>query len=96
MPSSTAGSSRPTPLDGLVLDDRVSYICVGRDPRDAAVSMLYQSANMNEDRMRILHEAVVPFHERPRLPEPGHARSRVPGLDGGGEISLPWHRFPHI
>ncbi|CKP03284.1 glycolipid sulfotransferase [Mycobacterium tuberculosis] len=66
-----------TPLDGLVLDDRVSYICVGRDPRDAAVSMLYQSANMNEDRMRILHEAVVPFHERiaPPFAELGHARS---------------------
>lgn len=66
-----------TPLDGLVLDDRVSYICVGRDPRDATVSMLYQSANMNEDRMRILHEAVVPFHERiaPPFAELGHARS---------------------
>src|SRR4051812_19553812 len=29
-----------TPLDGLVLDDRVTYLGVGRDPRDAAVSML--------------------------------------------------------
>ena len=27
-----------TPMDGLPLDDRVTYICVGRDPRDAALS----------------------------------------------------------
>ena len=31
-----------TPLDGLVLDDRVTYIGVGRDPRDAAISELLQ------------------------------------------------------
>ena len=29
-----------TPLDGLELDERVTYLVVGRDPRDAAVSML--------------------------------------------------------
>lgn len=27
-----------TPLDGLPWDDRVTYICVGRDPRDVALS----------------------------------------------------------
>lgn len=27
-----------TPLDGLPFDDQVTYICVGRDPRDAAIS----------------------------------------------------------
>jgi aryl sulfotransferase len=27
-----------TPLDGLPFDDRVTYICVGRDPRDVAIS----------------------------------------------------------
>ncbi|MEK0661900.1 sulfotransferase domain-containing protein [Mycobacterium ulcerans] len=36
-----------TPLDGLVLDDRVTYIGVGRDPRDAAMSELFQWDNMN-------------------------------------------------
>lgn len=51
-----------TPLDGLILDDRVTYICVGRDPRDAAVSMLFQTANMDRDRMRVLHDAAVPAH----------------------------------
>ena len=44
-----------TPLDGLVLDERVTYIGVGRDPRDAAVSML-----MDHDRMRALRHAAGP------------------------------------
>ncbi len=28
-----------TPLDGIPLDARATYICVGRDPRDVALSM---------------------------------------------------------
>lgn len=62
-----------TPLDGLVLDDRVTYLCVGRDPRDAAVSMLHQTTNMDRARVRALHEIAVPPQERlgPPGPEPG-------------------------
>lgn len=37
-----------TPLDGLIFDERVTYIGVGRDPRDAAMSELFQWDNMNE------------------------------------------------
>jgi len=59
-----------TPLDGLVLDDRVTYIGVGRDPRDAAVSMLFQEANMDPHRMRALHEAAAPLHVRFAPPGP--------------------------
>lgn len=68
-----------TPLDGLVLDDRVTYLCVGRDPRDAAVSMLHQTTNMDRGRMRALHEAAVPPAERlgPPAPEPGSGRGVV-------------------
>jgi hypothetical protein len=36
-----------TPLDGLPWDPRVTYVCVGRDPRDAALSMENHMANMN-------------------------------------------------
>jgi hypothetical protein len=36
-----------TPLDGLPMDDRVTYICVGRDPRDAAISMYNHFLNMD-------------------------------------------------
>jgi hypothetical protein len=38
-----------TPFDGLPFDERVTYVCVGRDPRDVAVSMDNHLANMNLD-----------------------------------------------
>ncbi len=70
-----------TPLDGLVLDERVTYIGVGRDPRDAAVSMAFQSANMDQHRMRVLQEAAVP----PQLPVPPVVE---PGREPGLELDL--------
>ena len=36
-----------TPLDGLPLQDEVTYICVGRDPRDVGVSMMHHRENMD-------------------------------------------------
>ena len=36
-----------TPLDGLPYDERVTYICVGRDPRDVGVSWDNHFENMN-------------------------------------------------
>lgn len=36
-----------TPLDGLPYDERVTYICVGRDPRDVAVSWDNHFQNIN-------------------------------------------------
>src|SRR4029077_16572391 len=36
-----------TPLDGLPYDERVTYISVGRDPRDVALSWDNHFANMN-------------------------------------------------
>jgi hypothetical protein len=36
-----------TPLDGLPNDPTVTYICVGRDPRDVALSMNRHRDNMN-------------------------------------------------
>ena len=66
-----------TPLDGLVLDDRVTYIGVGRDPRDAAMSMV-----MDRDRIRALHGVVVPPHKRSAPPrEPVRPPSRDLDLD---------------
>jgi aryl sulfotransferase len=38
-----------TPLDGLPLDDRVTYVCVGRDPRDAGFSWSNHAANLDMD-----------------------------------------------
>ncbi len=36
-----------TPLDGLPLDTAVTYICVGRDPRDVALSMDNHRENLD-------------------------------------------------
>jgi aryl sulfotransferase len=38
-----------TPLDGLPVSEKATYICVGRDPRDAAISCDNHLANMNRD-----------------------------------------------
>jgi hypothetical protein len=38
-----------TPLDGLPSDERVTYVCVGRDPRDAALSWHHHWNNMDEE-----------------------------------------------
>jgi aryl sulfotransferase len=36
-----------TPLDGIPNDPRVTYICVGRDPRDVALSIDHHIDNMD-------------------------------------------------
>src|SRR5258706_3322456 len=36
-----------TPLDGIPNDPTVTYICVGRDPRDVALSMDHHLDNMD-------------------------------------------------
>jgi aryl sulfotransferase len=43
-----------TPLDGLPIDPRVTYIVVARDPLDLAVSLFHQRSNLNRDRVRQL------------------------------------------
>ena len=40
-----------TPLDGIPFDDSVTYVAVGRDPRDVAVSWANHFDNMNLDRV---------------------------------------------
>ena len=48
-----------TPFDGLPVDDRVTYLCVGRDPRDVFVSMDHHWANMDLDAVRRARENAV-------------------------------------
>ncbi|MFY1700645.1 sulfotransferase domain-containing protein [Micromonospora sp. WMMA1923] len=43
-----------TPLDGLPLDPRVTYVVVGRHPLDLAVSLYHQTGNLNRQRLREL------------------------------------------
>ena len=43
-----------TPLDGIPLDPRATYIAVARHPLDAAVSAYHQGHNLDRERMREL------------------------------------------
>jgi aryl sulfotransferase len=38
-----------TPLDGLPYDSQVTYVCIGRDPRDVALSYSNHVVNMNSE-----------------------------------------------
>jgi aryl sulfotransferase len=48
-----------TPLDGLPFDDRVTYLCIGRDPRDVAVSWDHHFGNLNLATVLALREVAV-------------------------------------
>jgi aryl sulfotransferase len=48
-----------TPLDGLPWDERVTYICVGRDPRDVALSWGHHMANVDPAAFLRAREAAV-------------------------------------
>jgi len=43
-----------TPLDGIPLDPRVTYVVVARDPLDMAVSLYHQIGNLDHERIRQL------------------------------------------
>lgn len=68
------------PLDGLPYDERVTYICVGRDPRDVALSWENHQRNQDRDAMTRARDAVVdpanapPGAARPALPEDSRER----------------------
>ncbi len=69
-----------TPLDGFELDERVTYLVVGRDPRDAAVSML-----ADQDRIHALEEMTRSGQGPPRAgpPRPPGPPGPPPHLVGG-------------
>ncbi len=77
-----------TPLDGLPWRDDVRYVCVGRDPRDAFVSMEHHAANLDRDRLRELSGS----HAAPPDPPPeGDAADRfVEGAFATGSWNLAW------
>jgi aryl sulfotransferase len=59
-----------TPLDGLPLDPRATYIVVGRHPLDMAVSLYHQGSNINRDRVRELTGQNGPGEDRQHPPRP--------------------------
>ncbi|MGH3742665.1 MAG: sulfotransferase domain-containing protein [Micromonosporaceae bacterium] len=49
-----------TPLDGVPLDSRATYVVVARHPLDMAVSLYHQGSNINRERLRELSGAPEP------------------------------------
>ncbi len=65
-----------TPLDGLPLHADVTYLVVGRDPRDVAISFEHHAANMDFAHFLELRAAAVGNEDLAELPE-----RRVPSED---------------
>ncbi|MFR9775529.1 sulfotransferase domain-containing protein [Micromonospora sp. MS34] len=66
-----------TPLDGLPVAPGVTYVVVGRDPRDVAVSMSHHRANLDSAVLARLHDAAGLELDRPRQPRATDPRLRV-------------------
>jgi aryl sulfotransferase len=60
-----------TPLDGIPIDDRATYIVVARHPLDMAVSLYHQGDNLDRARVRMLTGQSEPLASdaRPALRE---------------------------
>jgi len=54
-----------TPLDGIPLDPRATYIVTARHPLDAAVSLYHQGDNLDRAKIRALTGAPEPAKPRP-------------------------------
>ncbi|MEU4832824.1 sulfotransferase domain-containing protein [Streptosporangium sp. NPDC023615] len=49
-----------TPLDGIPIDERATYIVVARHPLDMAVSLYHQGGNLDRERIRVLTNGPEP------------------------------------
>src|SRR5215207_3150481 len=67
-----------TPLDGLPLHADVTYLVVGRDPRDVAISWEHHAANLDFARILELRAAAMGNADLAELP-PGYVPSEDPG-----------------
>lgn len=76
-----------TPLDGLPDDGRVTYVCVGRDPRDAWLSWLHHRANMDVDAVLAERAAAVGLDD---LAELGPPLQATPPPDDPVEAFWAW------
>jgi aryl sulfotransferase len=73
-----------TPLDGLPVDDRITYLSVGRDPRDVALSMAAHMANIDFGKIAGVMAAALEEGETLQLPPP------PPPFTGPREAFLHW------
>jgi aryl sulfotransferase len=68
-----------TPLDGVPFDARVSYVCVGRDPRDVGISFGNFKANMDPVAIQRAREAAI------GLPAKDEISAYLSGSEGESE-----------
>ncbi|MGQ0716889.1 MAG: sulfotransferase domain-containing protein [Pseudonocardiales bacterium] len=95
-----------TPLDGLPLDDRATYVCVGRDPRDVGFSWSNHWVNLDMDAFFAARRKAVGLEDLDGLlpgglsvPPPTEIErfwqwvddARPPGESPGGLASLVHH-----
>ncbi|MCU1354359.1 MAG: sulfotransferase [Acidimicrobiales bacterium] len=59
-----------TPLDGLPWHDDVTYVCVGRDPRDASLSWAHHMSNLDLDAFIALRAEAVGLDDLAELGPP--------------------------
>jgi hypothetical protein len=86
-----------TPLDGIPLDPRATYVVVARHPLDAAVSRYHQSHNLDRRRIRELSGQAEPDEPPQPLP-PLHEwlvawidRDATPAEDLDSLHGVMWH-----
>jgi hypothetical protein len=72
-----------TPLDGVPIDPRATYIVVARHPLDMAVSLYHQGNNLDRERMRqLLGEPDKPAPDEPPRPRPAPREWLLSWIDG--------------
>src|ERR1700754_1118717 len=69
------------PLDGLPFDRRVTYVCVGRDPRDVGISLGNHSANVNVEAFLRIRESAVGPAEVGAIPARLHTAGEISERD---------------
>jgi hypothetical protein len=84
-----------TPLDGLPLDPRVTYVVVARHPLDAAVSLYHHYANLDVRRLNRLQGLPDPGPEAP-TPARRPRRRRCASGCGRGPGRTPGRRTASI
>lgn len=87
-----------TPLDGIPLDPRATYLVVARNPLDMAVSLFHQGDNLNRDRIAELLGDPAPSGEPAAQPRPLHDslvdwinRDTAPADDLDSLPGVMWH-----
>ncbi len=86
-----------TPLDGIPLDPRATYVVVARHPLDAAVSLYHQSDNMDRARLRELTGAAEPdAAPTPPPPRPPLGEWLASWLEWGGDPRAELDSLPGV